>query len=321
LFGKRFGETLYAFNALPIGGYVKIYGEDPTQVEDKDRVRSFVAKPRIIQAAVIVAGVVMNILLGWLLLSLALMMGIPAGVEEHARYELSDVRLYVLEARADSPAERAGLVPGDQVLSVRSLLTGDVLSDPTPDSFSAFVAPRAGEPLAIQLDGAGGTREIPIVPENGIVPDRAAIGISMDEAGILRLSPTQAFVEGAVRTWEFLLLIIMGIVDMIGKVFGEGAALEGVTGPVGIVGIVGDALGIGIGNFLMFAAIISLNLAVINLLPFPALDGGRLLFVGIEALTRRSIPARIQSYANIAGFALLMLLMVVITYRDVSNLL
>ena len=316
LFAKKKGETTYAFNALPLGGYVKIYGENPDEVTT-DRTRSFIAKPRPTQALVIVAGVVFNLLLAWFLISAVLMAGIPAPVGMDG-YTVTSPRLMITGVNEGTPAKDAGLLEGDVLVT---LSDGTTLLDITEaESATEFIAARLDVPLTITYERQGEIKETVATPSGKIVEGRGAIGVYLDMVGILKLPPHLALWEGLQKTYEYTKLTVVGIYTFIwGAVTGEGDFAQ-VTGPVGIVNAVGQAAGVGLTNLVLFAALISINLAVINLIPFPALDGGRLLFIAIESIVRRPIPIKIANALNLAGFALLMLLMVAVTYHDVVRL-
>ncbi len=318
LFAKRFGETTYAFNLLPLGGYVKIYGEDASAVEEKDAERSFVRSPRYVQAAVIVAGVVMNIVLAWVLITATLAIGVSAPVENDDGLPVTGARLMVTEVAKMGPAEVSGIAGGDYLVSLSDGV--DTVSADSPEAVSAFIGPREGRPVTVVFERLGEERKATMLPVSGISKSGAAIGIYMDMIGTLKLPLDQAIYHGAKKTWQFTALTAHGIWKFISEAVMGKADLEEVTGPVGIVKAVGAASSVGFANLLLFTALISINLAIINILPFPALDGGRLLFIALEAITRRAIPVRVANYANFAGFALLMLLMLLVTYHDIAKL-
>jgi regulator of sigma E protease len=142
----------------------------------------------------------------------------------------------------------------------------------------------------------------------------------MSLAGIVRLPPHEALWRGTVMTGELLTAVAVGLGGFLADAFTMRADFTQVAGPVGIVGMVGEASSLGIAYLLTFTAFISLNLAVINMLPFPALDGGRLVFVAIEKLTGRMIKPVIANTLNFVGFALLIVLMIAVTYNDILRL-
>lgn len=328
LFGKKFGETEYTFNLLPIGGFVKIFGEDPNEenTNGPDASRSFVHKAKWKQAIVLFAGIFANFLLAWLLFSIGFMSGLPTSVGSEAKgYALTDVNLVVVAVMPGSPAETAGLKSGDKIISVmHAHEDGEmhmVPEDINPESFKAFVVDHLpGKEIEVgytrgknpEVNTAkvivGGTKEAP------------AIGISMDEIGTAKLPVFKAFSEGLALNWAVTKGTVVGLYTLLkDSVMGNGS-FNSVTGPVGMVGIVGDAYQFGYVYLLSFAALISINLAIINLVPFPALDGGRLFFLLIEKIKGSPINPKVANMANMIGFALLILLMLVVTYHDVVKL-
>lgn len=318
LYSIKKGETAYSFNLLPLGGYVKIYGEDANEVQSEDAARSFVKQHRLVQAAVIVAGVIMNLVLAWVLISSTLAIGIAAPVDNDEGYAVTNPRLMVTDVSAKGPAAVSGMVGGDYLVSLAE--GGETVLATSPDIVSGFIGPREGKSIAVTYEHEGKAVTGTMTPVMGISQKGAAIGIYMDMIGTLKLPIHKAFYHGAIKTWQYTRLTAVGIYTFVSEAVTGHANFEEVTGPVGIVKAVGAASAVGFANVLLFTALISINLAIINIIPFPALDGGRLLFITIEGVMRRAIPTRIANYVNVAGFALLMLLMLLVTYHDVVKL-
>jgi regulator of sigma E protease len=319
LFGVKKGETEYTFNALPIGGFVKILGEDGVAVGSEDFGRSFAGKKRWAQALVLVAGVTMNVLFAWVLFSTAFMWGVDQGVTEELASD--DARLIISNVLAGSPAAEAELPPGARITAVTR--GEEVLTTLTPQTFSAFVGKESSVPVTIAYTKGEELFMTSVMPKAGVVvddPGRPAVGVALSLVDTVSYSFIAAIKEGAIYTYESTIAIVVGTVGLIRDAIVGEADLSQVTGPVGIVGMVGEASAYGLSALVMFTAFISLNLAVINLLPLPALDGGRLLFVVIEAVIRRPLPVRATNITNAVGFAALILLMVVVTWNDVAKL-
>ncbi|MCI0533493.1 RIP metalloprotease RseP [bacterium] len=315
------GETEYTLNALPFGGFVKIFGEDPDEVSKSgpESSRSLVNQPKYIQAAVIAAGVFFNILLAWILISGGYMAGLPSGVENApAGARIAEPELTLVDVLPDSPAEDAGLKIGDRIMSVAA--EKEMEENLDPEALQNFIGRHGDDEIHIAYRRGSEEGVAVLTPVLGIVEEKPAIGIAMDMIGIATLPPHRAFFEGAKLTWNLTDATVRGYGSFFKQIFMGDADLSQVTGPVGIVGLVGDASDFGFTYLLSFTAFISINLAVINLLPFPALDGGRLLFLAIEAVRRRPIPHKVSNTVNAAGFALLLLLMLIVTYRDILNI-
>lgn len=323
IFGKKIGETVYSLNLLPFGGFVKIFGENAESLEVSEGVyedpsRSLAHKSKLIQAAVLGAGVSFNVLFAWLVISLGLVFGLPTVVDSGNLARVSDARVVVSSVAPGSPAEVAGLKPGDFLLSL-STLSASLDSKLTPDGASEFIR-ESNEPIGVSYQRGAQIFETEVSAKEGVVPGRKAVGINMEQIGILKLPVHEAIGEGGARTAELFKAVAISIFYFLrDAVFGR-ADFSEVAGPVGMVALVGDARDLGFNYLVFFTALLSLNLAVINLIPFPALDGGRLIMVLIEALKGSPIKPKIVQAVNTAGFALLILLMVVVTYKDIVKI-
>lgn len=322
LFSVKRGETTYRLNLFPIGGYVKIFGENPDDesMSGPDVARSFVYKPKYVQAAVMFAGVVMNFLVAWLLLSVGFISGLPTSVgSAPAGANIEDRALTVTSVLASSPAEKAGLKIGDKITNLKS--GTDITETPSAESIQYFVKRHGGEEVNVSFTRGKEAKEVVMIPEINKDTNTPMIGISMDIIGILKLPVHEALWEGLKLAWNLSVATVNGFYTLIKDGIMGNGNMAAVTGPIGIVGVVGDAAEFGFIYLLSFTALISINLAVINLIPFPALDGGRLLFLLIEKIKGSRIKPKIANTVNLIGFGLLMLLMVVITYNDIVKLL
>jgi len=322
LFGIKKGETEYTLNALPIGGFVRIWGEnfseDGTVIESQENSRAFGAQPKWAQALVLIAGVTMNVLFAWLLFSITFMLGVQTPVDEAMATEAAE--LYVTGTLPDSPAAN---IPAFSIITAVSNEAQEIIS-PTPSEFSELIVAAGANPVIVTYESNGETTTATLQPVQGLFADdtqRYAVGISLSLVEIEKQSFFSAIGSGFTATRNGLIAISVGLYSLIADAITGNADFSQVAGPVGIVGMVGDAAEFGISALLTFTAVISLNLAIINLLPFPALDGGRLLFVFIEAVTGRPIPPIWSGRANLIGFGLLMLLMIAVTYNDIIRLL
>ena len=310
LWGKKIGETLYSLNALPFGGFVKIFGENPDaeNTSGPDAGRSFVNKPAYVKALVLAAGVVANFLLAWVLFTASFAIGLQNIVPDEGP---PGVRISsVLE---NSPASRAGLKEGDKIIYASD--SGVFLGTPDLESFQNFISARADKEIGISYMRAGEREETRAVPESGIVDGKPGIGIVV-EANEIKLPLHEAAAAGLKESF----LVVKAVAVQFYMMVTGSADFANVSGPVGIVKEVGHAYDRGFSFLLYLAALISANLAFINLLPFPALDGGRLLFILIEKIKGSKISANTANVFNLVGFALLILLMFVVTYQDIAKL-
>jgi regulator of sigma E protease len=347
----KYGETVYSINAIPFGGYVKIFGENGDDSPVAFDSRSFVGKPRHIQAAVLAAGILFNFLFAWIILTGAFMAGLPVSAEDYSQYStrFRDERVLVVDVSTGSPADKAGLQAGETIVSISNTNSKTNPNTHSTLSYSgvslsiteikSVVDQSAGTPVTIGYVPAGMStgdiwssiaqnpaeiKTVVLTPMQGIAGISAgsyAIGIAMDNAATLSLPPLLAAKEGARYTWNAIEATVFGVGSLIAAAFQHNSAvLSEVSGPVGIASLVGQAVENGWTNLILLTAVISINLGVLNLLPFPALDGGRILFVAIEAIIRRPIKAKITNAVNTVGFALLILLMLVVTYHDIIKL-
>lgn len=325
LFGKKYGETRYVINLLPIGGYVKIFGEDPDDesTTGPDSARSFVHKPWWAQSIILLAGIFGNIIFAWVLFSIGFMVGMPTAVAPEERDTVQNAHVELISVMPDAPASKAGLKAGDEITEIDAngvVVTGDAL---TPESAAAVISKSGGSTVAITYIRGDAMSKVSIEPVVGLVPDdptRPAAGIVMALAGTMRYGFLPAIQQGFFMTIDKTVDVVVGLVTFFKSAFTLTANFSEVTGPIGIAGLVGDASRLGFIYLITFTAFISLNLAVINVLPFPALDGGRLLFVIIEAIRRKPISPKVANTANAAGLIILLSLMALVTVHDVFKL-
>ncbi len=322
--GRRWG-TLFSLNWIPFGGFVKILGEnyEPPSSEEagfgepRDGI-TFTQIPKKWQAAILVAGVTANFVFAWILFSLGFMIGLPTSVNNDFGGEVKNPELTIIDLLPGSPAEGAGLRTGDKIKNILNI-NGDGVNALNPESVSNFLNDAPGE-FKVRVDRGGKILDFQVEPKSGLVEDKKIIGIGMDMVGTISLPIHKSFYEGGKTTYKLTYLTVGSIVGLIRDAVQGKADVSQVAGPVGIIGLVGDASRLGFVYLLTFTALISINLAVINLVPFPALDGGRLLFVIIESATKRKINPKFAGIANTVGFALLITLMLFITYRDILKL-
>lgn len=320
IYGRKYAQTVYSINWIPFGGFVKIFGENPDEesINGPDAGRSFANKNRGIQAAVLVAGVTFNFIFAWMLLSLGFMIGLPVSSSDVPANELSKPQTTITSVLINSPAEKAGLKMGDVVTKIAT--DKRIIVSPKPDDIVSFIGLNQDSEIAVSYSRGDLTGSVKVTPASDISKDYKSIGIALDEVGLLKLGFFGSIARGLSTSIQVSKDIFVGFYTLISQSIQGKADLNDLSGPIGIAKMVGTAKTLGITYVLTFTAFISINLAVLNLVPFPALDGGRLLFVGIEAIVRRRISPRILNTVNAVGFALLIFLMVIVTYRDVIKL-
>jgi regulator of sigma E protease len=322
LWGKKWGSTTYTLNAIPFGGFVKIFGEDPhaEEIPPAQRKTSFYYKPKWVQALVLVAGVSMNILFAWFALSAGFLAGMPTSADYAGPGRVSDVKLSIVTVLPGSPAEKTGLISGDSILYVQEGNKFLQNSDLTADSFSDLVSQSSGNVTLTYERGKAIPQTVLVEPEMSSEAGKKIIGVTLDGIGTLKLPLHLAVWEGAKTAYLLTEGTARSLFGFFAQALRWKSDLSQVSGPIGIAKVVGEANSLGFSYLLSLVALISINLAIINLLPFPALDGGRLLFVLIEAATRRKIPSRFVRWANLIGFGFLLLLMAVVSVHDIARL-
>jgi len=323
VWSKKKGETEYSLNALPIGGFVRILGENGLSEEeggvaaaDKDRV--FGARPKWAQIVVLLAGVTMNMVLAWLLITATHTIGVMTPVSEEAAS--SKAELFIQEIIPEGPA--ADVLPAGAVIT--GAQAGEVsLETLTPTGLTEFVNTVGAEPITVTYMLGAESREAVITPTVGLIeedPERALIGVRPVLVEDQSVGIGEALKLGTIETLARTQFVFNGLWDLIKTSVAGTADYSQVAGPVGIAVMTDDVAQLGIVALLQFMAMLSISLAVINLLPVPALDGGRIVFVLIEAITGKEIPPTWAGRVNLTGFALLMLLMILVTYNDIVRL-
>ena len=325
LLSVQWGETRYSLNLLFFGGYVKIFGESAEDGEVLKDPRSFVHKPRLVQAAVIVAGICFNILFAWLALSAGYMVGMPTSADHEGVGQVEHAQTTIVSVLPDSPAANAGLLPEDVVLSAQ---TGTATLPPgaTAAQLQDFIGAHQDESVVLAVSRVSTTTHLQeektflARPVEGLAEGHKAIGIGLDDVGVLKLSPPMALVQGAYLTKQMTVATAEGLVGFFSKIFQGQAKWKEVSGPIGITVYGAGAVASGFIPTVLLAAIISINLALINVLPLPGLDGGRLLFVVIEAIRRKPLSEKLSFRITLVSMSLLVLLMLIISYHDVLRL-
>jgi regulator of sigma E protease len=316
IFGKKIGETVYSLNWLPIGGFVKLYGEDEAgsgsvKVSNKevksDIDRAFFSKPVWQRAIVIFAGVFMNFILAVAILSFLFS---AVGVPTPGNKVSVDVVV------KNSPAEKAGLKVGDTVESINGVSitsTGQLIT---------ITKKHLGETLTLKVETINSKSEnIEIIPRKVYPPNEGAMGIAISQNNTIKKYPWyEAPFVGTKEALHETYLIANGLVMIVVQLFTKASIPSDVAGPVGIAELTGIVVSNGLFAVLSFLALLSLNLALVNILPIPALDGGRLLFILIEGIFHKKVDQRIEAYAHAVGMAVLLGLIALITLHDLFRI-
>lgn len=337
--GKKIGETIYSLNLLPIGGFVRLFGEDDLpagrqEVEDQPvgglkGKRSFAAKKVWQRIIIVTAGVWANIILAMIIFWLVLFaQGFKEQIPLLVPFKFAGVNqsneavIVVGKVSPDSPASFAGLNPGDRIAEFngQKLESAEKLSELTKDF--------AGEKVTLTLiSPEEEKRQIEIVPRNDPPDGQGPLGVELGSVTVANLSyqtPAQKILSGPVHSYNLASYSFAVLGKFIGQAFEEKSLqpVSGtISGPVGITNVAGMILQTKspLIPYLNFVGLLSLNLGIINILPFPALDGGRLFFLVIEAVFRRRVKAEVEKWVHTIGMAILIALIVLVTLSDIKK--
>ncbi|PIT86213.1 MAG: RIP metalloprotease RseP [Candidatus Magasanikbacteria bacterium CG10_big_fil_rev_8_21_14_0_10_43_6] len=310
----EYPSTVYSLNWLPLGGFVRIKGENGEEANAPD---SFGYQKTWKKVVVLVAGVTMNFVLAAVLLGFGFMIGLPTDVTDgldESGILIGEPTVVIQQVEHDSPADMAGLKSGDTIHAI-----DDIAIHNTKEMIE-YVADHAGEQLSVFITRGEEKQTVDITPIQDQETEQVRIGVAIADAAIVRYPWYLAIWKGLVAAVLGTIGIFVGFFILIkGLLFGQGLAFD-VAGPVGIASIIGDSARLGINYLINVTAMISLSLAVINILPIPALDGGRLVFVLIEKICKKKVSLKYEQLAHTIGFVLLLILIIVVTVRDVSGL-
>ena len=307
---KRRG-TRYSINLIPLGGFVKIKGESGTHVDDVD---SFANKKIWQRLLVLVAGVAMNIILAAVLFGFGFMIGLPSVVSDDisSSATIRDEAIRLVQVLPDSPASSAGLKLGDVLVSV-----DDKMFSSTSDAYDYIGAQDDSMEFLVRR----GDEFVSKTVERGDVDgmEEAVVGVLLVRTGFVSYPFFESIVRGAITTVRMTGQVVVAFVGIIHDMITTSKVAVEISGPVGIAVLTGEMADLGISYLIQFAAILSINLAVINILPFPALDGGRVIFLMLEKVRRKKASEVTEAITHNLGFLVLIAVVILVTYRDIAR--
>lgn len=308
IWGKKIGETIYSLNALPFGGFVRLYGEELAE-KVKEKKEAFWAKSKKTKTMVICAGVLANFLLAIIAFSIVYSVaGIPTKTGQ----------VKVVGIAPDSPADKIGLAEEDLVLVV----DGQPLND--LNHFVDLIDQKKGNPVSILVEREKESLVFSLTPRESPPEGEGPLGVIVSDMEMVHhpvwQMPFRGAVEGFKEAFVWTSLVVGGLGKMLADLITQGKVPKDIAGPIGILQITGGVAQSGILAVLQFIGILSVNLAVINILPFPALDGGKLVFVAYEAITRRRPKPVLERWVNAAGMAILIFLISLVTINDIVRI-
>lgn len=315
VFGIKRGETIYSINWIPFGGFVRIHGEDG---DDRNDPRSFGSKPFWSRMKVVLAGVVMNLLFAMFLLMIGNTVGLRKAVEDVDIARAHDLEVQIYQVVPDSPAQKADLRILDVVRGFRAS-NGTVTEVHTAKDVSDYAQAHKGQKVTVLITRAQDQLEKDIEFRSTYPAGQGPMGIAPILTGIYSYSWYESIWRGVYDGAILVANTIFGYWMLFSTLFSQGKLLADVSGPIGIASMTGQAARIGINFLIQFIAMISVNLAVLNAIPFPALDGGRAFLLIVEKIRGVPLNKKIEGAINAAGFFALLALMAFITFRDIAK--
>ncbi len=317
IWSKKIGETVYSINLLPIGGFVRLLGEEgpaeSKRVKERESKNAFWAKSKKARTAVIVSGVLANFLLAVVVFSIVYsVVGIPTKSDQ----------VMVLGVVPGSPADQAGLKEEDVVIKVEGQEVKKV------EEFVEIVDENKGKEIAIlverECDRVTPCQEVfHLVPREEPPEGEGALGVIISNIKMFHYPfwqmPFRGIIEGFKEAFGWATLVVGGLGQIIYRLVTTREVADVAAGPVGILQLTSGAAKGGVLMVLQFLGMLSINLTVINILPFPALDGGRLLFVGIEAVTGKRPKATFERWVHTIGMIILLFLLLLVTINDIAR--
>ncbi len=304
IFGKKIGGTIYSVNWIPLGAFVKIYGEEG----GVDDYRSFAGLKIWKRVLIVIGGVVAFWIASMILFSIVFGIGADIPIGDQDVQGVANMQIKIISVESGSPADTAGLRAGDSILEFKKI-----------KDFQDFTKNYAGEQIKLAIDRNGKTIEVFLIPRVNPSAGQGAVGVQLERmATLIKKYPWyQAPLQGIIYTWQTTVNGIVGLYNVFAGIFSGKGVPQGaeLAGPLGITVFLARAVDYGPGFFLYFIGVISVFVAIFNLFPIPALDGGKLVFLAIEKIIKRPVPAKFEQNITVIFFILLISLSIFVTIR------
>jgi regulator of sigma E protease len=307
LISKKYGETEYLISSVPFGGYVKMLGESSEEeLKDEEKIFAFNYQPVWKRFIIVFLGPLFNLLFAAVIFAGVFLYGLPVLLPE------------VGEVLAQSPAEKAGLMKGDTIISI----DGSQITQ--WDQMTKIIHNNPDKNLNMEIERKGEVIALSIIPEKKKIKDLFG---QEREVGLIGIKPSgntfvkksgvkEALINSVSKTWEIIVLTFVSIVKLIQRVI----PMNTIGGPILIVQMAGEQASLGILNFFVFMAIININLGILNLLPIPILDGGHILFLGIESIRKKPLSEKLIAISQRIGLAIILFIMAFALYNDIIRI-
>ncbi len=314
LFGKKFGDTIYSLNLLPFGAFVKMPGEIG-EVEDS---QSFSKKSVWKRALIVLGGVLSFWLVAAILFSIVFGVGAPIAIGDEENNNLVDLKVQIAAISADSPADKAGLEPGDAIKQLRIQNAEYVIQK--VKEIQELTEQYKGKEITLTIQRGKEIFDVSLMPRVSPPQGQGAMGVALVRTALKSYPWYSAPWQGIKATWNLTVAVIQGYLQAITNVFkGQPSGVQ-LSGPVGVFQLFTQAGQMGVNYFLQFVGMIAIYIAIFNILPIPAVDGGKLVFLGIEAVRKRPVSEKIEQRITVVFFSLLIGLMIWVTIKDIMRI-
>lgn len=309
LFGIKVGETLYSLNLIPLGGFVKLYGEEYHEIKKKTQsTRAFINKKPWQKSLIVMAGVIGNFILGWFLISFLFTQGVPVPTD----------RVIVEKVTSESPAETAGFMEKDVITKIE--IDGKAYQIKESSKVIELSKKYGGTEMVMTVKRGEEILNLKVTPRKNPPKNQGPLGVTVTSFTEKRFPWYQAPFYGLIESFNITANIFKELSKILYQLITFHKPDAQISGPIGIAQFTATAIKFGKNAVLELMALLSFNLAIINILPFPALDGGRLVFVIYEWITGKQSNKNIEKYVNFIGFVILLSLGVIISINDVIKL-
>jgi len=317
IYKKQVGETLYSIGIIPIGGFNKIYGEDSRDADEG----AFYGKSVWTRAKIIAAGPLSNFIFAAILFIVIFMLGAPQAIEGKAPEGATDVGVQVISTITDSPAKNAGVLAGDKILKIKILDSEKWTTIKEVKDVQSFTKNNSGDTVVLGIKRGEDLLEKEVLARANPPKGEGSMGIGLLKTARISYPWNEAIIKGVQNIFSVTIGSFIIFFEAIkGSFIGEPVPGVEVSGPIGIGNLFFQMATLGWIYVVQFTAILSLNLAILNILPFPALDGGRLIFLFIEKIKKSPVKIEIENRFNQVGFLILILFLIFITFKDIQKM-
>lgn len=322
LWGKKIGETIYSINLIPFGAFVRVLGEDGENKEEKSNPKSFSAKPVGQRALIVLGGVLVFWIIAFILLSIVMFLGVEVPVSDDTEENLLNPQIKIIGLAKNSPAEKAGLIIGDTLLSFSLSQDAEKQKITKIGQFKELVEENKGKEIILEIKRGKNVFKTNLIPRENPPENEGPIGVIFGKVAEKKYPWYLAPLKGLEATIRTTISIIQALFFLlINLVAGKGLPYGAeIMGPIGL----GDQLvkftQLGTNTYLHFIAVLSIYLAIFNILPIPALDGGKIIFLAIEKIKGKAVSPKVEQTITSIFFGALLLLIFIVTIKDINRI-